>query len=338
MKAKTISCLSVCCAVSMFVASAYANTTTNWFGMAATDATLNLTNATTNGAPIEVTSSVIELENDADTPLTIAPSVGEPAVSDGLVKITSTSIITPCLVGELPADVGGAKAGFTVAYNGAVTNFYGYANGNWFALSGAVPRDGEPTSFTVALDYRTHKASFYVGDTALTNNNVTAFDFAEGTPSLKNLAVYGTGKIGSIATDCEVAVAAYGDVKYGSVAEAMVAAGQDHVNEIAPVSSEGTAETAGQADNGLQKWQCVALNIPQDAKIGLAPCEPAAQTDSENILLGLSVDPEPGMTVTFTVRNTDNNNAVAESCPASAIKIPRTPGTYTIEPVFTSGN
>jgi hypothetical protein len=324
----------------MFVASAYANTTTNWFGMSASGTKLNLTkNATTNNAPIEVTGSKIKLENDADTKLVVAPTVGsEPAVSDGLVKITSTSIITPCPVGELPTDLDGVKAGFTIAYDGAVTNFYGYASSNWFPLSGAIPGDGE-TTFTVALDYRTHVASFYVGDTVLTNNNVTAFDFAEGTTNhLENIAVYGTGTIGSIATDCEVAVAAYNNVKYGSVAEAMVAAGQDHVNEIAPVSSEGTAETAGQAANGLQKWQCVALNIPQDAKIGLAPCEPAAQTDSKNILLGLSVDPEPGMTVTFTVRNTDNNNAVAESCPASAIKIPRTPGTYTIEPVFTSGN
>ena len=119
----------------------------------------------------------IMLDNDSSTALVLTPSGSEPTLSDNVVTISSTAVLTPSDASDL-GDVDGAKAGFAVGVSndGADTNFYGYASGltagsRWVKLSGTVPQgENAPTAFSIVLDYRTGKKNvkFYFEDTQLT--------------------------------------------------------------------------------------------------------------------------------------------------------------------------
>ena len=327
------------CAFACVTSSAFANSTTNWFGVtaspvAATDVTIKTNNVTVAIADI-VAESKITL--DGDTELTFAPTDGNPARSDNLVTIESTAVLTPNAFADLPpsSELTGAQVGFAVAYNGDVTNYYYYAYANdagaWTAGAGTPPANAEVT-FKITLDYRSHKAKFEVG------NTVVAEDVAFSGTKLNTVAALGSGSLTGVSADYEIAVAQYGDKKYGSIAEATAAAKAASVADptavVQAVNSDGTTETAGAvADNGLSKIVCEALGLPMNdstANIAVAPA--ATDTNPSGITLAVNVTgaPEPGA-VQYKV---EGGSSEAQCYDANSVTIPLTAGTYTITPVL----
>ena len=340
MKAKKLMGM-IACAGACVSLSACANTTETWFGVTPTGSDIGVFGGNTNGVAVTVSDGVITLENDSDSALTISPTVASPALNDGLVTITSSAALTPSDVADL-TPVAGAQAGFAVAVDSDVTNFYGYASASnngepkWNQLSGTV--EDTATSFSIVLDYRTSTVQFYKGDDLLsgTTNGVetTSFAISNNFVNLNNIAAYGSGSINSITSLYEVAVAAVvsdGGAttnKYGSAAEAVVAAGDS--GDVLDIAANGAATETKQAANGLFAWECEILGIEENAAIPLQPATKEVAADKIAVAV-FGYTPVDGVSVKFKVKQGDS---YVEGGPydADAIGIPIATGTYTIEP------
>ena len=325
MKAKTMLGL-IACASACVSLSAFGNETNGWFGVQVENAEIVHPNCATNGAAVTIEGSAIKLE---DASLGIDNFASAPA-SDGIVKISATALLTPSSTSDF--DVSGSpKAGFAVGVDNLnATNFYGYASNSWHKLTGATPGAGE-TSFSMILNYRDKVVSFYVDDVLLTSEDPLILD----ANSLASISASGSGSITSVTGAYEVAVAAYGDKKYGSIAEASsavkAASAADPTATVQVVNADGSTEDANAvAANGLRKIVCEALGLPMNdstANIAVAPV--ATDDDSGNITLELTLSnvTEPDA-VGFVVSGSDTKYG------ADGIKIPLTAGTYTITPVL----
>ena len=326
------------CAFACATGSAFANTTNSWFGVKPSGTDIGLSSVATNGVAVTVDNSIIQLDNDFGSALTFTPS-NETPLSDGLVTITSSAVLTPSDYSDL-APVPGAQAGFVVAVSGSDTNFYGYASAGvgdapaWIKLTGTPGNPEDATTFTIALNYRDSKVSFYQGDTLLadfTNTTVSAFSISNDFTRLTNLASYGSGSISSVTSQYEVAVAIGKDNKrYGSTVEAVNTTGEGNIQVVDPTT--GSAAAVQVAANGIKLWECDVLNVEPDAAVAL---EPATKGVEGKIALKLAVDPDPGVTVKFQVKQ--GGSLVSDTkYDADAIGIPLTTGTYTIVPDITA--
>ena len=337
MKAKKLMGM-IACAGACVSLSAFANTTNGWFGVSV-NTDIETANCTTNGAAVQVDDSKIILDNDLESALTITPKSGTAVLSDGLVTITSTALLTPSDASELGAITGGAQAGFAVAVNSDnQTNFYGYASAggeggapDWIKFTTGPANPEADTTFTIAINYRDKKVSFYNGTTLLVDaESHSEFSISNNFVNLSNIAAYGSGSISSVTSQYEVAVAAVqGGSKYGSAAEAVVAAGTSGtVLDIDPTTGEATTEK--QATNGLYAWQCDVLGIEPDASI---PLEPATkEVASDKIAVAVSgYTPVDGVSVKFQVKRGESLVS-NDKYDADAIGIPLTTGTYTVVP------
>lgn len=322
------------CAFACVTSSAFANTTDGWFGVTVTSDTVNTSNISTNGVGVAQDGKLVLEDVDSSAPLTFTPS-GAPARNDGVFVIQAAAELTPNSASDLDSAVtGGAKAGFAVGVDNDLTNFYGYANGAWTKLTGAsVPALGANTNFKLVMNYRDNKIQFFVGDTLLASNSteVTEFVLASGNDAPVGIDAYGTGSITSVTGEYEVAVAAYDNKKYGSVAEAVDVAG---VNKAAvlPVSESGETPTGGTtAANDLPRIVCAVLNLDPSDKDAQAKAVPVANdADPDNVTLQVHVTEAD--VVGFEVR--DNNGDLLHTYDASAIKIPTGTGVYTVTPVL----
>lgn len=348
MKAKKLMGM-IACASACVSLSALANTTNGWFGVAVNETAVNAATCTVTTNNAEVTSTEtsgkIVLDNDIESALTIAPVAGTAALSDGLVTITSTAVLTPSDASELGAVTGGAQAGFAVAVDGNETNFYGYAsagkNGDpaWIQFTTGPANPEADTTFTIAINYRDKKVSFYNGSTLLTDGTSSEFSISNEFENLSNVAAYGSGSISSVTSQYEVAVAAatVNDVtkKYGSGAEAVKAAGASGtVQDIDPTTGAATAQK--QATNGLYAWQCDVLGIEPNATI---PLEPATkEVAADKIAVAVSgYTPVDGVSVKFQVKQ--GESLVSETkYDADAIGIPWTTGQYTVVPEISAAS
>lgn len=298
-------------------------------------------NATLPGGVTPAEGS-ITLDNDSSTALVLTPAASsEPALSDQVVTISSTAVLTPSDASDL-GDVDGAKAGFAVGVSndGADTNFYGYASGltagsRWVKLSGTVPQgENAPTTFSIVLDYRTGKKNvkFYLGNTQLTDASDSAvkeWAIDSEATSLSNVAAYGSGSLSALSATCEKAVAAVsGGIKYGSAAEAVIAAGTS--GTVLDIDSSGKPTDQKQATNGLYAWQCDILGIAGDAAIPLQPATKEVADDKIAVAVS-GYTPVDGVSVKFQVKQ--GGSLVSETkYDADAIGIPLTTGTYTVVP------
>ena len=325
MKAKTMLGL-IACASACVSLSAFGNETNDWFDVTVVSGDIVPNHCSTNGAAVTVEGGKINLE---DASLGIN-DFAEALTSDGIVKISATALLTPSSTNDF--DVSDSpKAGFAVGIDGQnETNFYGYASNSWHKLTGVTPGAGE-TSFSMILNYRDKVVSFYVDDVLLTSEGTLTLD----ADSLASISASGSGSITSVTGAYEVAVAAYGDKKYGSIAEASsavkAASAADPTATVQVVNADGSTEDANAvAANGLRKIVCEALGLPMNdstANIAVAPV--ATDDDSGNITLELTLSnvTEPDA-VGFVVSGSDTKYD------ADGIKIPLTAGTYTITPVL----
>lgn len=341
MKAKKLMGM-IACASACVSLSALANTTNGWFGVSVNDTTVNAgtCTVTTNNVAVDSTETAgkIVLDNDIESALTIAPTAGTAALSDGLVTITSTAVLTPSDASELGAAVtGGAQAGFAVAVDSNnQTNFYGYASAGtsgdpaWIKFTTGPADPESDTTFTIAINYRDKKVSFYNGSTLLVDGEShSEFSISNEFANLSNVAAYGSGSISSVTSQYEVAVAAYGGKKYGSGAEAVKAkgSGSGDIQDIDPTT--GAATDQKQAKNGLYAWQCDVLGVAKDADAKI-PFKPAA-TVNGSITLQIASEIEDGIAATFKVSG-DNGTTWSESYPSGAIQVPQAQGKYLIKP------
>ena len=186
-----------------------------WFdgnvGDTQTSAISNPESASWNDDPslpdgVTLAEGSITLDNDQSTPLLLTPAASsEPSLSDGVVTISSTAILTPSDAADLSSmTINSAKAGFAAGIwdnNGvATTNFYGYTSDGWVKLAGADVPNGTATSFKIVLDYRTGKKTvkFFVGDTQLNyygNASSNVWNIAASATALANVAAYGSGSL-----------------------------------------------------------------------------------------------------------------------------------------------
>ena len=326
----------IACAGACVSLSAFGNTTNGWFGVTV-DTDITPVNCTTNGAAVSVENNKIVLDNEYTTRLAITPTDASPALSDNVVKITGTALLTPSSTNDLPVNIEGAKAGFAVGVDDQnATNFYGFANGNgkWIKLTGdASNADTQDTTFSIVLDYRVPNVRFYLGNTLLasaSDSSATAFTIEGNT--FGGIDAFGSGSIASITGGYEVAVAAYNGTKYGSGAEAVIAkgSGSGAIQDIDP--STGAATSEKKASNGLYAWECDVLGIEEDASIALEPATKAV-ADKITLKLAESNTPDERVTVKFGV---NNGTSTTGSYDADCIEIPLTTGTYTIVPVITT--
>lgn len=359
MKAKTIVGLMACAVLVPAFADIDNNkpTTNDWFSTSVPESTIVASGAAwaTEGSvtppTVDATARVMVIDADTAKPATLTPTTTDSKTaadlaSDGLVSITSVAYLAPSATNDLPTAeaLAGAQVGFAVAVNGeSVTNYYGYVRtgenaGNWFALTGATPPVGEGnTTFTIVLDYRStdKKVSFVVDSTTdsttlADGNSATAFTFVPVNAKLSDVAAIGSGTITSIDAKYEKAVAAVNDVRYGTIAEAYTAAGNSGTVAVWDPAS-GTAPSNQKAANGLYKAACMALNIAEDAEIGLVP----AQTQvAGNICLATAVAPVDGVNVKFAVSK--NNGTATGEFDADSIRITKESGsnTYKIVPTI----
>ena len=343
----------VACAIVCASGSAFADTATNdWFRATVSETSLTLTNVTTNDAAVTVADSKIKLEDiESSAPFTFTPGNDNTAITKGddIVVISTTADLTPCTTNDLvTTDVSGAVAGFAIGVdddNAANTNFYGYANGAWVRLGGETPPyEGRETPFKIVMNYRDSKVSFSVGGTDLysaANNALIAFDIDSSKKSLSNVAAFGSGAIASLSAGCEQAVAAVVDGsttnRYGTIAQAIKAAGDDQTNIAVVDPATGATVSPDSPDahaaNGLAKWECEALNIDEDKAISL---EPSTKQNANMITLALAVEPADGVTVKFGVKAKGAASATGEY-DADNIQIPTSATTtYTIVPTITA--
>ena len=326
MKAKTMLGL-IACASACVSLSAFGNETNDWFDVTVQTGAIVPYGCATNGAAVTVESSKIKLE---DASLGIDNFASAPT-SDGIVKISATALLTPSSTSDF--DVSGSpKAGFAVGIDGQnETNFYGYASNSWHKLTGATPGAGD-TSFSMILNYRDKVVSFYVDDVLLASEDPLILD----ANSLGSISASGSGSITSVTGAYEVAVAAYGDKKYGSIAEASDAVKAaspevDPTTVVKVVNADGSTEDAGAvADNGLSKIVCEALGLPMNdstANIAVAPVGTDDDTTKITLAVNLPAGAEPGA-VGFKISGSET------VYDADAIKIPLTAGTYEITPVL----
>ena len=332
MKAKTMLGL-IACASACVSLSAFGNETNGWFGVKVENAEIVHPNCATNGAAVTIDGSAIKLE---DASLVI-DHFAEAPTSDDIVKISATALLTPSSTNDF-ADVSDqSKAGFAVGIDDQdKTNFYGYANGVWHKLSGT-PGDGE-TTFSMIINYRDTNVCFYVGNDLLDDGETSIFNLASGANGLNGINASGSGSITSVTGAYEVAVAAYGDKKYGSISEASgaaSAASADPTAAVQVVNADGTTEDANAvAANGLRKIVCEALGLPMNdsaANIAVAPA--ATDTDQNNITLAVNVAGAPeASAVKYEVKKDGVFHHYSDS--AAAVTIPLGAGTYTITPVL----
>lgn len=343
MKAKKLMGM-IACAGACVSLSSFANTTNAWFAASASESTPSLSNVAVSG-DYTVADSKFTIDNGIENRLVFTPDASfvSTNMSDGVVSITATAVLTPSDENDLTtAGLTSAKAGFAVGVSnsGVDTNFYGFAGAanaqSWTKLTGTPPSDGQATTFTIILDYRTHKVQFLVDNAVLSaaTGGATSFDFATGTDSLVSVDAFGSGSISTINSGYEVAVVAYEGNKYGSVADAIAAGGA--TDTIRDVTSSGAISEDVTAANGLPVAVCKALGIStteeNTAAVEIVPT--ATDPDEHNVTLQLdpSVLVGSGVDVKFAVKQ-GNSQVTGSPFASNAIKVPLAAGTYTIEPV-----
>lgn len=341
MKAKTLMGM-IACASACVSLSAFGNTTNGWFGVTVGQG-ITPVNCATNGVAVTVENNKIKLDNDKDTPLTITPDASFTAtnMNDSVYVIKATAALTPCSASDLNSNVTeGAKAGFAVGINdNNVTNYYGYANGDWNRYEGVpVVDEGQDTTFKIVLNYRDGKVQFfYVGTNAETMlGEVSGISF--GTSAPIGIDAFGSGSISSITSGYEVAVAAYNGTKYGSIAEAVTAAKDAGYTgaDVRAIGANGEPEeTSATAANGMNLVVCEALGLnvaDEDANIAVAPV--ATDTAENAITLHLTTSTTGTEADLVGYEVWVNNKKDGATRDASSITIPLEAGTYTIKPVL----
>ena len=343
MKAKTLMGMIAFASASVSL-SAFANTTNGWFGVTVSDETATYAHIAKNDKGTVANSKISLTDVEQEDALVFTPDSSCTITNnnDGIYVIGASVALVPCSTNDFVAPVENAKAGIVAGIDGlGATNYYGYADGTWNKLSGVDVVESGDTTFRIVLNYRDtpKKVYFYIGEGA----GETAFgpyemDDTDGATALANIQAWGTGSISSVTGGYEVAVAAYNDIKYGSIAEATTAAttAGETSADVQGVSPTGDIqEKSATAENGMSYVVCEALGLSTTdptANIAVAPVAVDSATDKITLeLTTQNLGPEAGL-VGYEVYL--GNVKKGSTYNADGIQIPLEAGTYTIKPVL----
>ena len=330
-----IACASACVSLS-----AFGNETNGWFGVTVENSNVTLSHISKSGGGT-VSGNQINLEDvEQGSALVFTPESGEITNrTDDIYVIGASVVLTPCSTNDFTDSVAaGAKAGIVAGIDDHdVTNYYGYANGVWIKLEeSTVGAPGSETTFCIVLNYRDGKANFMI-DESDGEKWYGPYDMPTGGASaLANIKVWGTGSISSVTGAFEVAVAAYNNKKYGSIAEAV--ANADEPTNVQAVDETGVAKDKGAtASNGLNLVVCEAMGLPTDsdgaeATIKLASSATKSNAGMITLAWAKPDTAEDGVKIKFQVKKDGVDQGAL--CDWDDIQIPMTSGTYTIEPVI----
>ena len=198
----------------------------------------------------EITWADSSLAFDLEDGKSIAFTVSDGAAPDTntVVKVEVKGVFTPVVTNDFPstADMNTRRAqvGFVIGINTteSTTNYYAWAGSNWTPLSApaaaAPDADGE-TDLVATFNYMTnnyHFVSFDIVNGSATNRLTTTVgglsalrltsSAGANSNNVAGISCYGSGKLKSADGSVGLGVATLSDgVKYGSIADAVAAAG-----------------------------------------------------------------------------------------------------------------
>ena len=239
------------------------------------------------------TGLAFDLETDEHIDFTVGNE--EPADTGTVTDVEVTGVFTP-LSGTKPTDeeMNGrsAQVGFIVAIDDSGTNYCAWTGSGWTVLtndnvSASANVYGE-TSLLVRFDYRGPTASFaivsetpaittnYLGNSAgvvylpITSSAVTGTALANR--KVNGVSCYGSGTIAKADGGVGLGVAAVGDVKYGSLADAIKGAAEGNTVTVLRTTTESVnAKDGVKISDPNRLAEGATISVPPNTTVGIVP-------------------------------------------------------------------
>ena len=283
----------------------------NWFSAIGDGASSKTDLNPTNGIwslPTEAevsyaSNSGLVFDLDDNESIAFTAKDGTAPDTNTVTKVSIRGVFTPVLLSELTKismSDRQAQVAFVIAEDGTGTAFYAWVGGDanaWIKLSNAnvVPDTENVTEVVATFNYTSSSASY--ASFAVVKNNVS-YDLtnSSGNKSLKitstaaakrciaGFSCYGSGTLASADGVVGIGVASVGDVKYGTLGEAVTAATAGSTIEVLRPTSESVEVHSGVkiADNGK-----VSGTITADSSVTVT-VKPTAEHFATNALAGKS--------------------------------------------------
>ena len=251
---------------------------------------------------VSVAESVlsIDLPTNKVVKLTPTSSSREGKSEKKTYVVVDGAVFTPTAREDIDSTVvEGAQTALTVAYNDTPrTNYWAYIAGTWTELEGAAPVEN-PVNVTIELDYSNSdvtNASFKVGENTLHlfgDTGTTSFQISGSQRALDRVELAGYGKIHSITTSVEAAVANLtitpGDVTYG--------ADFTNVTIVATIEGEGAASATYTLNwNGLNYEMAVVGSSGNSYTLRASIPFPTNGRESVNYTISAKINNTPAGT------------------------------------------
>lgn len=268
---------------------------------------------------VSVAESVlsIDLPTNKVVKLTPTSSSREGKSEKKTYVVVDGAVFTPTAREDIDSTVvEGAQTALTVAYNDTPrTNYWAYIAGTWTELEGAAPVEN-PVNVTIELDYSNSdvtNASFKVGENTLHlfgDTGITSFQISGSQRALDRVELAGYGKIHSITTSVEAAVANLtitpGDVTYG--------ADFTNVTIVATIEGEGAASATYKLNWKTESYDMTVVSISGNSYTLRASIPfPANGRESVNYTISAEINDTPAGTSDATATVVaDNRNWIIE--------------------------
>ena len=269
---------------------------------------------------VSVAESVlsIDLPTNKVVKLTPTSSSREGKSEKKTYVVVDGAVFTPTAREDIDSTVvEGAQTALTVAYNDTPrTNYWAYIAGTWTELEGAAPVEN-PVNVTIELDYSNSdvtNASFKVGENTLHlfgDTGTTSFQISGSQRALDRVELAGYGKIHSITTSVEAAVANLtitpGDVTYG--------ADFTNVTIVATIEGEGAASATYKLNWKTESYDMTVVSISGNSYTLRASIPfPTNGRESVNYTISATVNDVPaGASESATAVIADENEWVDEN-------------------------
>jgi len=268
---------------------------------------------------VTVAADVLSIDLPTNTVVKLTPtsSSREGKSEKKTYIVVDGAVFTPTACGDIDSTVvEGAQTALTVAYDDTPrTNYWAYISGTWTELEGVAPVEG-PVNVTIELDYSNSdvtNASFKVGENTLhllDYPDTTSFQISGSQRALDRVELAGYGKIHSITTSVEAAVANLtitpGDVTYG--------ADFTNVTIVATIEGEGAASATYTLNwNGLNCEMAVVGSSGNSYTLRASIPFPTNGRESVNYTISAKINNTPAGTSDATATVVaDNRNWIIE--------------------------